>query len=186
MVSFVNRKMIHAIGSVDQASALVYTGNRDWESLDRWEKINVSLPRVSVSLLGRVLFLPLCFRMNRHRDVERRVQLPANGAVLMRSLPAAKVALAAKENFQVRFSHSPRAFRSSHSDIRLHRASKQPLIHSEPPALTPRLQGLNPISRVSVTMYPPLRLVNTVGVGFRRWSFGRDGEREGWCRDRSY
>ncbi|ORY76898.1 hypothetical protein BCR35DRAFT_305652 [Leucosporidium creatinivorum] len=43
MVSYVYRKMIHAAKTVEQASALVFVGHRDWASLTRWQRINVAL-----------------------------------------------------------------------------------------------------------------------------------------------
>lgn len=42
MVSSVNERMINAVGKVEDASALVFVGHRDWEGLNRWEKIKAS------------------------------------------------------------------------------------------------------------------------------------------------
>ncbi|ORY76892.1 hypothetical protein BCR35DRAFT_332703 [Leucosporidium creatinivorum] len=43
MVSFVCRKMVGAVGRIEDASPLVFVGHRDWGTLNRWEKINVAL-----------------------------------------------------------------------------------------------------------------------------------------------
>lgn len=42
MVTSVNSRMIRALGEVKDASALVFVGHRDWQTLNRWQKINVS------------------------------------------------------------------------------------------------------------------------------------------------
>lgn len=44
-VSSVCKSMVAVVGAVDRvdyASPLLFVGHRDWEKLDRWEKINVS------------------------------------------------------------------------------------------------------------------------------------------------
>lgn len=42
MVSFVSERMVPSVGKVEDASALVFCGCRDWGTLDRWGKIEVS------------------------------------------------------------------------------------------------------------------------------------------------
>ncbi|ORY76949.1 hypothetical protein BCR35DRAFT_332754 [Leucosporidium creatinivorum] len=43
MVSFVNERMIGAVRQVEAASALIFVGHRDWATLNRWERIQVTL-----------------------------------------------------------------------------------------------------------------------------------------------
>ncbi|ORY73828.1 hypothetical protein BCR35DRAFT_145140 [Leucosporidium creatinivorum] len=43
MVTFVNERMVNSVRRVEDASAIVFCGQRDWQTLDRWQKINVVL-----------------------------------------------------------------------------------------------------------------------------------------------
>lgn len=43
MVAFVCQRMVGAVSRIQDASRLLFVGTRDWTSLNRWEKINVSV-----------------------------------------------------------------------------------------------------------------------------------------------